>query len=171
MALNNRPLDWSLLVEPSLRRYCNWMRARNPAAMYPVSPRLRLVLTTGSMSLPPHHLDLFLLHQVIRLSIKASSLDRAALAWVPRLQHPCLRLRPSHLSASLHLRFPQLAIVAINSHRYPSRRTIRIFLSILSTAITTAISFLTQLNNSNSPYMSCRLCRKTVLRGGNGIRL
>ena len=147
------------------------MRARNPAATCPVSPRLFLVPTTGSMSLLPHHHDLFLLHQVMHLSIKASTLGKAVLAWFPRLQHPCPRLRPSHLSAYLHLRFLQLAIVAINSHRYPSRRTIRTFLSILSTAITTAISFLTQLNNSNSPYMPCRLCRKTVLRGGNGIRL
>jgi len=168
MAPSNRPLDWSLLVGLSLRRCCNWTRARNLAAMYLVSPHRSL--TTASTSLLRHHHDLFLLHQAMHLSIKASSIDKVVSAWFLRLQHPCPRLRPSHLSAFLHLRFSQLAIVSINSHRYPSRRTIRTFLSILSTAITTtAISFLTQLNNSNSPYMPCRLCLKTVLRGG--IRL
>ena len=121
----------------------------------------------GSILPPPHLRDSFLLHLARRHSIKVTSLVRAVSAWARRPQHLCPLLRPSHLSAYLLPHIPPLAIVAITSHRYPSRRTIRTFLSIPSTAITTtAISFLTPLNN-NSPYMPCRRSRKTVLRGRN----
>jgi len=112
--------------------------------------------------------DSYLLHRAQHHSIKVTSLVTAVSAWDRHLQHLCPHHRPSHLSASLLPRIPLLAIAAINSHRYPSRRIIRTFLSIPSTAITTtAISFLTPLNNSNNPRMPCRCSHRTVLRGRN----
>src|SRR5712671_2886171 len=140
------------------------MLARNLAVMCLVSRHQHPAYTTRSTSHPLHHRDSFLLHQARRHTIKVYSLVRADSR---RPQHLYPHPRPSHLSASLLPRIP-LAIVAINFHRYPSRRTIRTLLSIPSTAITmTAISFLTPLNNSNSPYMPCRRSHKIVPRGRN----
>jgi hypothetical protein len=144
------------------------MPPRNLAVTCLASRHQRPACFMGSILPPPHLLDSFLLHLARRHSIKVTSLVRAVSAWARRPQHLCPLLRPSHLSAYLLPHIPPLAIVAITSHRYPSRRTIRILLSLPSTAITTtAISFLTPLNNNNSPYMPCRRSRKTVLRGRN----
>ena len=143
------------------------MPPKNLAVTCLASRHRRPACFMGSISPPPHLHDSFLLHLARRHSIKVTSLVRAVSAWARRPQHLCPHLRPSHLSASLLPHIPPLAIAAINSHRYPSRRTtIRTLLSIPSTAITTtAISFLTPLNNS--PYMPCRRSHKTVLRGRN----
>jgi len=156
-----------LRVRPSLRKCCRWMRARDLVVMCLALLRQCLARITGSTSPRPHLRDSFLLHQARHHSIKAYSLVRAVTPSAPRPQHLCPLLRPSHLSASLLPHIRPLAIVAINFHRYPSRRIIRTFLSIPSTAITTtAISFLTPLNN-NSPFMPCRPSRQIVLKGNN----
>ena len=144
------------------------MSARNLAVMCPVSRHQHPACFMGSMSPHLRRRDSYLLHRARHHLIKVTSLVMAVSAWARHPQHLCPHHRPSHLSASHLPRIPLLAIAAINSHRYPSRRTIRTFLSIQSTAITTtAISFLTPLNNSNNPRMPCRCSHRTVLRGRN----